>query len=62
MESNNKLKEISVKNCTCYCFDDTIKCEDFNLDNILIDKKSYNNILVYNISYKTLMVSKPLGV
>ena len=25
MEINNKLKEIDIKNCTCYCFDDIIK-------------------------------------
>ena len=30
----------------------TIKIKDFNLDNILIDEKSYKNVLVYNISYK----------
>ena len=29
----------------------TIKIKNFNLDNILIDEKSYKNILVYNISY-----------
>ena len=28
----------------------TIKIEDLDLDNILIDEKSYKNILVYNIS------------
>ena len=38
----------------CYYFDDIIKFEDFDLDNILIDEKSYEHILVYNISYKTL--------
>ena len=35
-----------------YFFDDIIKIEDFNLNNILIDEKLYENILVYNISYK----------
>ena len=34
-------------------FGDVIKTEDFDFDNILIDEKSYKNILVYNISYKT---------
>ena len=28
----------------CYYFDDKIKLEDFDLDNILIDKKSHKNI------------------
>ena len=38
MVSNDKLKEIDIKNCMCYYFDDIIKIEDFDLDNILIDK------------------------
>ena len=49
MESNDKLKEIDIKNRTCYYFDDVIKVQDFDPDNILIDPKSYENILVYNI-------------
>ena len=39
-----------------------IKIEDFKLGNILIDEKSYQNILVYNISYKTLIDAKPLRI
>ena len=45
-----------------YYFDDIIKIEDFDLDNILIDQKSYENISVYNISYKSLIYSKPLRI
>ena len=37
--NNNKLKEINIKNRTCYYFDDTININD--LDNILIDEKSF---------------------
>ena len=59
MDSNDKLKEINIYNRTCYYFDDIIKIEDFNLDKVLIDEKSYENILVYNISYKTLIDAKP---
>ena len=33
-----------------------------NLDNILTDGKSYKNILLYNISYKTLIDAKPLRI
>ena len=40
MESNDKLKEINIENRTCYFFDDIIKLEDFDLDNILTDEKS----------------------
>ena len=28
----NNFKEINIKNCTCYCFDDIIKIENFNFD------------------------------
>ena len=35
MESNDELKEIIIKNHTCYYFDDIIKIEDCNFDNIL---------------------------
>ena len=60
MGSNNELKEIDIKNRTCYYIDKIIKIEDLDLDNILIDEKSYENILAYNISYKTLIDAKPL--
>ena len=52
MESNDKLKEIDIKNRTCYYLDDIIKTKDFDIENNLIDEKSYENILVYRISYK----------
>ena len=39
-----------------------MKIEDFNFGNILIDEKSYESILVYNISYKILIESKPLRI
>ena len=50
MESNDKLKEINIKNRTCCYFNEKINIEDFDLDKILIDGKLYENILVYNIS------------
>ena len=56
------LKEINIKNLTCYYFDDMIKIEDFDFDYISLDEKSYENILVYSISYKTLIDEKPLRI
>ena len=47
---NNEFKKVRIKNCTCYYFDDIIKLEDFDIENILIDEKSQENILIYNIS------------
>ena len=50
---NNEFKKIRINNCKCYCFDDIIKLEDFDIDDILIDEKSHENILIYEIWYKT---------
>ena len=36
---NNEFKTARIKNRTCYSFDDMIKLEDFDIDNILIDKQ-----------------------
>ena len=46
----------------CYYFDHIIKLEVVDLDNILIDEKSHENILIYDISFKALIVSKPLRI
>ena len=62
IESNDELKEINIKNVTCYYFDDINKIIVFNLDHNLIDKKSCKIILVYNISNITLIHDKPLPI
>ena len=62
MVSNDKLKEIEIINRTCYYFFDLIKIKYFNSDNILMNEKSYENILVYDISYKTLVGAKLLRI
>ena len=46
---NNEFKNFRIKSRTCYYFDDIIKLEDFDLDNILIGKKSHEKILIYEI-------------
>ena len=38
----------------------TIRFEDFDFDNILIVEKSNGNVLIYNISYRTLIGPTPL--
>ena len=60
MECNDELKEINIKNLTCYFFDDIIKMQDFEFGNILLDEKPYQNILICNTLYKTLISTKPL--
>ena len=61
-EVNDELKEIDIKDRICYYFEDRIKFEDFDLDNILIDEKSWKIILVHNISYKTLIGARHLRI
>ena len=39
-----------------------MKVDNINADNILLDKKSYENVLVDNILYKKFMDTKPLRI
>ena len=61
MDSDDELKEIDIRSSMCYYFDDIIKIEDVDID-ILIDEKRYKNILVYSVSYESLINSKPLCI
>ena len=56
------LKKTCIKSCMCHYFGDIINFEGFDFDNCLIDGKSRKNILIYDISYKTLIGPKPLPV
>ena len=53
MESKDELKEICIKNRTCYYFDDIITDRDIYSVDILLDKEIYENISICDISYKT---------
>ena len=52
---NNKFKEVRIKYRTCCYFDEIIQLEEFHIDSILIDEKSYKIILVYDITYENLI-------
>ena len=43
-------------------FDDSIKFEDFDFAGTLIDEESHKIILIYDISYKALIDTKPLSI
>ena len=57
---NDEIK-VDIKICSCYYFEDITSIENFDFD-ILLDKNSYKNILVYDISYKTLIGAKLLHI
>ena len=59
---NNELKKVSIKNRMCYYFRNMIKIEDFNFGNILLNEKSYESILICNVSFKTLIGTKSLRI
>ena len=52
---NNELKKVSIKSRMFY-FNDIIEIEGFDFVNILLDKKSYENILIYDVLYKPLRI------
>ena len=59
---NNKLKKVCIKNGTCYYLDNIIEIKDFDFDHILLSEKSYEDILIYGISYKTPIGVKPFRI
>ena len=62
MQTNDWSKEFIIKNRTSYYLDDIIKFKYFYFENILIDEKPNENILVYNISYKTFIGTQPFRI
>ena len=65
MENENKLKETDIKNRTCYYFDDIMRVIDTGFSDFLLGEKSYKtyeNILIYDISCKTFMDPIPLHI
>ena len=48
------IKQINIKNRTHYFFNNMINIEDFYINLLKIDKKSYKNIDIYCIGYITI--------
>ena len=51
---SNKVKDMNIKICTYYFFNNIINTKQFDPNNIKIDEKSYKNILIYYIGYVTI--------
>ena len=61
IDSKDELKEIDIKDRTCYYFDDIIEIKDFDFDDISLNE-NLENIMVYSTSYKTLIGARPLCI
>ena len=48
------VKEINIKNLTCYFFEDMINIKHFHSNLLKIDKKQYKDINIYYIGYITV--------
>ena len=48
------VKEINIKNLTCYVFEDMINIKHFHSNLLKIDKKQYKDIDIYYIGYITV--------
>ena len=66
MGSNDELKEIDIKNRACYYFDDIMGLLEFYFESNILGKESsensHENILIYDIPYKTFMDAKLLSI
>ena len=51
---STKVKDVDIKNCIYYFFNDIINIKNFDPNNIKIDEKSYKDILIYCIGYVTI--------
>ena len=49
-----KIKQINIKNRTCYFYTDQVDLKDFDAKLLKIDKKDYNEIDIYYIGYVTV--------
>ena len=58
MKISNKVKDIGIKNRRYYFVNDVINIENFDSNNIKIDKKSMEDIRIYSNGYMTIKDSK----
>ena len=49
-----KIRQIEIKNRTCYFYNDIVNIEDFDSNFLNIDKKHYKGINIYYIGYITI--------
>ena len=48
------IKEINIKDRTCYFYSDIIDIKSFDSNNLKLDKKTYKGLDIYNSGYVTI--------
>ena len=49
-----KVKQIKIKNRTCYFYNDQVNLKDFDARLLKVDEKDYKEIDIYYIGYVTV--------
>ena len=47
-----EIKQINIKNRTCYFYNDIINLDEFDESKIKVDKKKFNGIDIYYLGYE----------
>ena len=47
-----EIKQINIKNHTCYFYNDIINLDEFDESKIKVDKKNFNDINIYHLGYE----------
>ena len=57
-----RIKDINIKNRTCYFYDDMVNIKDFDSNLLKLEKKSFKNIAIDYIGYITKKINTKLIV
>ena len=47
-----EIKQINIKNHTCYFYNDIINLDEFDESKMKVDKKNFNDINMYYLGYE----------
>ena len=56
-----EIKQIEIKNRTCYFYDDMVNLQNFDSNLLKIDKMHYKGINIYYIGYITIKKKMMIG-
>ena len=62
MDSKDELKEIDIKNRTCYYFDDAMAVSGISFKDFLLKEEQQKNTLTYDVSWKIFSGDKSFHI